>query len=58
MALFIENSKISMCLLPGLVSWGWIQGPEGDPAADPPQLSAAPDIALLSQTFSLNWINI
>ena len=46
LALFIENSEISMCLLPGLVSWSWIRGQEGDPAADPPQLYAAPAIAL------------
>ena len=58
LALFIENSEISMCLLPGLVSWSWIRGQEGDPAADPPQLYAAPAIAWMSQTFCLNWINI
>ena len=34
-----------MCLLPGLVSWGWIQGQEGDLAADPPQLYVVPVVS-------------
>ena len=60
LALVIENSEISMCLLPGLVSWGWIQGQEGDLAADPQQLYVAPDTVELFLTFclKLNWINV